>query len=117
ININPDFKFEDLKDMYRPVLFVTEYAFKNSIEMYLETEKKLIEGLITMMAIIKMSYHPEIKELINNIIANNHNHHSNALIENQKILMGDKKYTEVISEWITNEKELKWLDKFNEKKL
>ena len=59
-----DFKFKDMKDLYKTTLLISEGAFDTSLESFVNAERTLREEIETIIKDIDFSYFPQIQECL-----------------------------------------------------
>ena len=115
--INPDFKFEDMKDLYFPCLLMCEEQ-KSAISVFYSEEKKIKEYMLRMLENIEFKYHSEIQNTLIAFVKQSEAYDvSNAILNYEKMGTSKEKATELISKQIATNATDNWVGKFESGKL
>lgn len=88
--INENFKFNDMKDLFKPTLRMTDHIFTPAIEYYFESLEELVESLEELVKLGYIHRWPEIQNLCLSFIGNSKELDFSAYILNQpKTKIGD----------------------------
>lgn len=62
--INPNFQFQDMRDMYRQSLFLSDGFYEPSIVLFYRAEDDLRNYMIKMLENIQFKYHKELYDIL-----------------------------------------------------
>lgn len=110
-NVNENFSFNDMKDLFKTTLRLTDNSFTPAIEYYFESLKELVESLEELVKLGYTQRWPEIESLCLEFIETSKELDFSAYILNQpNTRIGDKKGSDFDAEMIENHKgEVKFL--------
>ncbi len=108
--INPDFKFEDMKDLYFPCLLMSEEQ-KSAISVFYAEEKHIKEYMFRMIEKIDFNYFPNIQKLLLAFIKQSEAYDvSNAILKYEQ--MNDGYMIKHISQQISTNPTDHWVELF-----
>ena len=113
-----DFSFSDMADMYKLSTVLSVELLRPSIELFYEAEHMLREYMIEMIKNIDFKYNKDIEDILIEFIEKSKGMDvSGVIINNQQILSGNKIQSEVVSQYIREEEQHKWTEKYLQGKL
>ncbi len=109
--VNEDFSFNDMKDLFKPTLRLTDNSFTPAIEYYFESLKELVDSLEDLVKLGYIQHWPELESLCLKFIETSKDLDFSAYILNQpKTRVGDKNASDLDVEMIKNHKgEVKYI--------
>lgn len=112
--INRDFKFEDMKDLYFPCLDLSQ-GYESIVSVFYKTEKKIVNFMISMVQNIDFEFYPELK---NNLLTftsfSEANDVSKGILDYENKTAGGKKLADDISRLIGQNNTENWVDRYFE---
>ena len=98
---NKNFPFNNLQDLYKPTLQLTDNLLGTTVELYYESQRNLIEKLENLVALGFLQNWQELEKLcLDFIIYLKNNDFSDFILNQKNSKIGDTKYTEYISKMI-----------------
>lgn len=70
ITYNFDFSFNDMSDLYKTSLMLTDSSFKPAIAIYFENQDKLYSELMSIADGVELSYYPDLEAYIQQFLKN-----------------------------------------------
>lgn len=108
-----EFSFSDMADLYKLSAVLTVELLKPSIELFYEAEQALRNYMAEMIKNIDFKYNGKIENaLIEFIRQSQEMDVSGVIINNQQIFAGNKKQSEEVSQYIKNDIQHKWVDRY-----
>lgn len=99
--IKQNFSFADMKDLYLQSLFLRNKGYEPAITAFYDAELELRKYCIEFTSQIDFKYHQDLlSDLTQFVEASLAFDVRNAVLGNMTLTVGDKKYTEVIQEYI-----------------
>lgn len=100
---NPNFKFQDLKDMYQITGQFKDSLSEPAINIYYRAQKVMANRLELVLTTVNLSYWPDLEEDILNVLHNIKIYDNEGFIVSQsKMSAGDKKLSESWMEIVKN---------------
>ena len=116
-NLNLNFSFEDIQDLYYPSILITQLQ-KFKIMVFYENQKKLENDLLRMISEINFFHYPEIRDTILRFIKEiKENDVYEGIIANKNIAVGNKTLGDSAIDMIKNNKNQDWITKFDNNQL
>lgn len=107
--LKTEFDFEDMKDLHKPCLLMSE-GWKSAISTFYKQEKKLKDYMLRMLENIGFKYYPEIQKTLTDFIENSEAYDvSSAIINNET----DQRIIDTISNCFNDNQKEKWVEKFD----
>lgn len=108
-----EFSFSDMADLYKFSGVLTVELLKPSIELFYEAEQALRNYMVEMIKNIDFKHNGKIESVLIEFIRQSQEMDvSGVIINNQKIFAGNKKQSEEVSQYIKDDLQHKWVDRY-----
>lgn len=98
------FKFSDLADLYKPSLYISGGVLDPTIVVFFTAEIKLREYMLRMFENIDFKYNQELYDILMSfVIESEENDMRRPVLENMKVISGQKKMTDEVAAMISDE--------------
>ena len=108
-----DFSFSDMADLYKLSAVLTVELLKPSIELFYEAEQALRNYMVEMIKNIDFKYNRKIENVLIEFIGQSQEMDvSGVIINNQQIFVGNIKQSDEVSQYIKDDIQHKWVDRY-----
>lgn len=115
--IKQDFSFSDMKDLYLQSLFLRNKGYEPAITAFYDAELELRKYCIEFSSQIDFKYHQDLLSDLTQFVETSLAFDvRNAVLGNMTLTVGDKKYTDVIQEYIGDQSH-DWVAKIHNEKI
>lgn len=113
-----DFSFSDMADLYKFSRVLSVELLRPTIELFYDAEQELRNYMIEMLKNIDFKYNKPIESLLIEFIKKSKEMDvSGVIINNQKILFDNEKSVDTISQYIKDEDNYNWVQKYKQGQL
>lgn len=111
LELNNNFKFEDMCDLYEKSLYICEGVFEPSIVLFYKAEEKLRDYVIDMVENIDFKYNEELLQILIGFVESSIEYDMRgAVLGNMSVQSSDSTLAMTVSKWI-NDSSLQWVEK------
>lgn len=108
-----EFSFSDMADLYKLSGVLTVELLKPSIELFYEAEQALRNYMVEIIKNIDFKYNRKIENVLIEFIRQSQEMDvSGVIINNQQMFAGNKKQSETVSQYIKDDIQYKWVDRY-----
>ena len=112
LTLEPKFEFQDMQDMYRQSLFLSDGFYEPSIILFYRAEDDLRSYMIKMLENIQFKYHQELYDLVLEFVELSQSIDvRGSILDELLIKKRDEKLLKDIESYIKGAEQHKWLEK------
>ncbi len=107
------FAFSDLAELYNLSAVLTVELLRPTVELFYEAEHALRDYMVEMIKNIDFKYNMEIENVLIEFIKKSREMDvSGVIINNQKVVVGNKKQSEEAAQYIKEDDKYRWVERF-----
>lgn len=112
LTLNPKFQFQDMRDMYRQSLFLSDGFYEPSIVLFYRAEDNLRSYIIKMLENIQFKYHEELYDLLIEFVELSQSIDvRGSILDDILVKKIDEKFLKEIEGYIKEAEQHKWVEK------
>ena len=117
-DLQRDFAFSDMAELYNLSAVLSVELLRPTVELFYEAEHELRDYMVEMIKNIDFKYHSEIENILTEFIMKSREMDvSGVIINNQKVMAGNKKQSEEAAQNIREDEKYKWVEQFSQGQL